>query len=632
MVCILVNLILFFTFIFGSSLERCPYKESHFVIRKYSSFSYKLTDNVYIQDLEYEDMPLGLQVSEFGEIFGKPQVSGNFDTTITSYSFSCQLKFKIVDRTHDFVPLSFSDVFQENWYIDGIGEWKNKNISFPIRKATTRYYKTSFEFYSEHSLISYLKMALISDGGMIIYINGRIVYRRGLGQLYSQDEESKKYYSSTSIKELRITPAILKVGVNTIGIEVHRHKLSTVRDPFEIRDLDFVSESSECTTTNTYEPTMLINSNRGFEYERSNATFESTTHVVNNLNLPTMRGMAWEDGFIVHDTPDGSYDFPHNNYEQQLETNPLTIEMGYPDDIARTFTQYTIVVNFNNQQQSAPWSWTFYGSYDNTTNDWDILQEVTDADFSTVDKTRKTFQLLDQYQSYEYFKMKFTSKKDIKSNVLFLFRLHVQYCKPKYCEANGEFPKSIAGFTSSIPFKPDNKGPRERKCLLDNNRVAHWEGDTFTSLNELLPSFDYPPLVFKKGYFKEITPLFDTRVIHAGFETNCTFPKGISFYPSSGKISGKSSDYIDGNLVQTMKCSVTMKQSEKAGYSKIFDFKFINIIFNADETCPEKNGYPETGKGEIATKPCPDGQIGNRTMLCNDQSEWEEEEEDCSKF
>lgn len=516
-------------------------------------------------------------------------IEGVYNISITSDIFNKTLILNLKETKKNFRLVSLSDIkysdqFKENWYITDNSEWPVKSGTYPDRNSVTRYYLTSFTFTGNLDLTSYIKVKFKCDAGVVVYLNGKIVYRRGLGKIFVNDEFSKTEYPTDEIKELWITHAALKIGENILGFEIHKHLNSLARDSFDILSVDFVSDEIDlCTVTNKYEPTMFIHSTRGYEYDRSNDTFTTKGHVANNLNkLSSINMQDWLDGYCVLNKYQNDYNMPQGNHGQPSPEEPLNITMRYPENIAKTFTQYYLVVNFNNQYDFAPWIWTFHGSYDNSTEtngDWDLLQTIPEAGFPTPNASKKTFQLFNQYQSYDYFRIMITRKRGQGGmDQTFLHRLHVQYCKPRYCEADGEFPKSKAGFIASIPCPFGHIGSKDRNCKLNDGEVPFWEVAVDNNCKQVPTFLNYEDLTFYKGYNEVFIPTYDEGITPLNFETNCTFPNGISLN-SNGQISGTSSADIDGgSFVLEMKCRITLVH-QLQNYSEVVDFTYKSKTF-----------------------------------------------------
>lgn len=475
-----------------------------------------------------------------------------------------------------------SDVYLKNWLKQAEIDWPKYPNNFPERKTVTTYYRFEFNFSHISDPFSYIRCKLLSEGAVVLFLNGFLLYRRGLEKDFFRTDFSKKIYSSEETKEIRLNINALLPGKNILGIEIHKYVTSTNVDPFKLIELTLISDESQCSVTNTYDPTMLIYSNRGYEYERSNDTFTSFDHVVNNLNKdPFNTAKAdndWLGGYNLLDINEWWYDYPTSNLGQPTEKYPLIITMGYPNNIAKPFTQYYFIVNLENQPQFAPWKWTFYGSYDNTTEDWDLLQNITEAGFTEEPKSNKTFQLLNQYQSYEYFKLNITGKRKPLdgTNQLFMYRFHVQYCKPRYCNENGGFPKSNAGFTSSIPCSGDMEGSQDRNCYLNEKGNPNWDStiENCRIPKQLVYSSE---LLFFKGIPNTIPPIYSSTISPLQFTTNCTFPEGIYLNPENGVISGTSNDDLWGKIfIKRMKCQIVIAVN-MGSISNTFEFTYKSM-------------------------------------------------------
>lgn len=516
-------------------------------------------------------------------IYGSSKVKGVFNITVNSATFNKIIQLKIVEkeklfRQLDSFIIKYSDVYVENWLTSRNSDWETKSDSYPERTSVTRYYKTSFAFNGEISTISYIKMMLKCDAGIVVYLNQNIVYRRGLGKTFGQQEYSKTSYPPNEIKELRITQAVLKIGKNVVGVEVHANLGSPITDQFEILSVDFISENDTCTITNPYEPTMLIHSNRGYEYtrERKSDKVQTTVHVINNINLPTIKNLDWNIGYHIMNNPqDTWYGYSHDDNKQPSASNPLTITMRYPNNVAKTYTQYYLVVNQyvppNDyyHYEFAPWIWTFYGSYDNTTEtdgDWDLLQNIAEAGFSTAAETKKTFQLFNQYISYDFFRIKITRKRNqsFGNDQFFFYRLHVQYCKPRYCEAEGDFPQSIAGYTASVRCPIGFIGTKQRDCKINDAGNSVWDGNVVESCQEIIVVVTYPEIKFLKGFYDSYSPtVVSPDVTITSYEHDCELPNGVFIDEANGSIYGTPDLELDTNFFEkNFFCTITVRFSE----------------------------------------------------------------------
>lgn len=488
-----------------------------------------------------------------------------------------------------------SDTYIWNWYNLPEIDWIDYPNEFPDRLTTTTYYRLEFNFNYIYDPFSYILCKLRSDGAIVIYLNGHLLYRRGLGSDFFRSDYSKKLYSSSEIKEIRLNANALLIGKNILGIEIHKHSTSQKSDPFKLIEFILKSDTNQCTVTNTYDPPMLIKNTRGYEYyrEQNIDNNPTTKHVVNNLNIPNpSKEDFWYDQYLMWTiTPDWyieelsglKNDFINATGELN-EKNPLDITMGYPNNIAETFTQYKIQTGPDYNQRD-PWSWKMYGSYDNTTGDWDLLQEVKNSEITTNRLTFQTYPLLNQYQSYEYYRFVFTKYRDILFPIgLHLARLHFLHCKPRYCREEGNFPKSRVGFTASIPCKSGFVGSIERKCILDNKENPYWgvEIENCRSQSTILRYSS--ELIFYKGYSNSINPVYDNEVKPIQFETNCTFPIGISLNPESGVISGNSSESLDENIfIERKMCNISLINKSNTIFD-VFEFTYKSKIKNKNSS------------------------------------------------
>lgn len=543
-------------------------------------------------------------IEKFGFCLEKGMYILNYDFEGSSIYFSTSIRFSgssggskgqefLLTYIAPIRDIFSSSIYYEFWNEAVTVPWPNYRGNFKERNTITTYYRIEFPFVHHFDRFSYIEMKFKSDGAVIIYLNNHLVYRRGLGQKYSQNDYSKILYSVDEIKEVRLNVNALKQGNNIMGIEIHKHAQSLPKDPFILINLEVFSDPNKCTIINTYDPPMLIKNTRGYEYSRelANNNSLSTNHVVNNLNKQTPINLSdpdsWMDEYLMWtETPEeyGRINGLKNDYFNATgvlgSQNPLDITMGFPSNIAETFTQYSIQTGVDRDDRD-PWSWTLYGSYDNTTGDWDLLHEVTNSEITSERGAIQTFQMFNQYQSYEYYRFIFTKTRN-STEALHFARIHLQHCKPRYCGSAEDFPESKAGFTASTPRECDHGyfALQHRDCKLTSNEVPTWSSSIIKDDCKKIPTkLIFDELIFYNKY--ESTCLFknDGEISPVVFITNFRFEYSIILDPVTGIFSGIY-DSMDGYREEISDQFEVKIAHEHFVISSMVDLKYKSISFS----------------------------------------------------
>ena len=180
-------------------------------------------------------------------------------------------------------------------------------------------------------------------------------------------------------------------------------------------------------------------------------------------------------------------------------------------------------------------------------------------------------------------------------------QISVEGTTVQVCNAEGEWPQTLAGQTANLACPAGQTGIRSRVCQPTTPPTWAAETNTCTAAGGTV-TLNYPQSTYSLsvGVVVTITPT-TTGTINSWTISPTVLPAGLTF--TNGIITG----------VPTNEKAATPYTITAIGANVATATITISVT---TETCPAEGEWPQTARGTVATLPCPAGQTGSRTRQC----------------
>lgn len=330
--------------------------------------------------------------------------------------------------------IEISDIYEENWYKNVNTGWSKYNVNnLPKRSSITRYYKIYGREYYDISNVQSIILTVTFDSGIIIYLNGNIIYKKYLPD--DVDFSVKGTVLDKTSKKIYIPNKWFNSELNIIAIETHNYENYDQIDPFSIIiDYD-INENEYC--------------NYGLLLPNEYSLTDLYSNVEHMEKFSSAGGL-----FSVFD----------RNEKTQLDyttaENNIELKFLFPKNYAKAIETYGFIPSYDTVDAD-PKSWIVYGISNNKEIE---LHEVND--YSITNREKQDFIVnLHNKMIYDGFKVIFN--KCGSSNVcneIRLTEINFYLCKSSICEEDEGFPETRAGDTSIITCGDSYTGYKSRKC------------------------------------------------------------------------------------------------------------------------------------------------------------------------
>ncbi|KAK8809865.1 hypothetical protein WA158_000808 [Blastocystis sp. Blastoise] len=175
----------------------------------------------------------------------------------------------ISQTTNDWIYLGYAD---SNWST-GVGSY------FPSKSTITRYYRYITALPSFININSF-SISLLTEFGVIIYINGQEIYRDNLPDenVISSTVSSSPSYSNPTYRQIHINKNKLpSSGQLCIAIEAHSHGDLSISDSFDVIGIIHSSEVNSCSSNILLDGTVSASMVTSDTYNNMNMAFDMDT-------------------------------------------------------------------------------------------------------------------------------------------------------------------------------------------------------------------------------------------------------------------------------------------------------------------------------------------------------------------
>lgn len=495
-------------------------------------------------------------------------------------------RYRSGDQTDYDIDLNHLIPIYHVWkYYEGAGElsedwrtvsfddskWKQSETGFfPLREKTTSYYRAKFDFKNSLTAVNSLLSLFKYDAGIIIYLNGKELYRNNL-PLNGVTSNTKATKMMAAIKYYRLgfNPKYLKSGVNILAVELHIHQLSSLVNPF------------------------------GAYFDAAEQEY-SATHLNSMFN-----------GLVsVEDKERGGY--PVSNLFDKVPTTQWIAEIGQKIGTSFTYTYYdnrieyinSYVITAGDSSGRDPKSWSLYGSNDNFKEEEVLLDDQYSQYFYQRQATYGYY--FNNERSFNAYKWVIETHGDIIGSVFsaiqvadFLFYSTTK----KFCPKDKSWRSAAANSTVVIPCPKGYRNELKRECKAD----ATWGPIPDVSSNCVLKapekiiteSFDIT--IPRNIQVNKITFICDA--LNVVYSLNDKLPHDLVFNPE-GFITGHAIDVL------TRKQYNLTASNDRGSISQIFYLQ-VEIVF-----CPDDYPWLETEAGMFFDIGCKEGQTGVYRRYC----------------
>lgn len=311
----------------------------------------------------------------------------------------------------------------KNWYLPGadlsswsdftsgtIGTWNQATI-YMVRRFT-------IDDVMQYPIVEF---GVYYKDGLIVYLNGNIVYTRNVGSTVHHNSYAVSSYDDYYDRVGSAPGHLLVNGENVLGVEMHR-----------LRDTEGAIQWRGYVK---YSPSSCISRiDSGYITESSHYNKDTET-----------AAQAWDRNLETNWIENGlpawtTYSY---NFDRMEWVNKLVIGSTPSDP-----TLDPVTVNV-------------YGSSDSV--NYVLLYSVTKKSMFSSRKETREFMMMDHMTSYGKYKIEITeaASGDLKTGISYLDLLA---CQLIYCPKDGDYPGAMAGETVTVDCPDGSIGERYRRC------------------------------------------------------------------------------------------------------------------------------------------------------------------------
>lgn len=505
-----------------------------------------------------------------------------------------------------------SSVSNDDWKTTTGGWSKAKPGSFPDRTTIATYYRTTFDA-SGIDLTSLLKfqLSITYEAGIVVFINGKEFYRRNfnvnVGTITSTTEPNR-VWATANTRALYGHSRLLNADINYIAVEIHR-------------------KSGNANAKETFRCELLYDTKgNGVNFLMPSVDITSQNNLWFSTNTPGDWN-SWQTGtecfrklFDQNVNTKWSVAIPS-------ATDGLRIRYSWFDGTASLIDDY-VIATANDCIGRDPKRWVVEGlrQFDNADWTWEKITEVNDT---TALPGTPTGVINDGNQAntrnkYIYFKVPnpkdyvyeavrlsiFEMKKPNDGecgNAVQLSEFNVRNQYSLTCPSQDGYIETVIGHTARAVCDNGYEGVKTRIC--NNDGVWGDEDKTGCTAGSEATRIDYIPQIVEGNIGVSIEPMIAVpNGIVISYSISPKLPDGLSINPTSGIISGISSEEIERKTFRVTGTTLTSKAT-------------ANVIITIKSLkCESKTEfgktYPEMPVGGIRIGKCNVGYSGYSTSVC----------------
>lgn len=446
---------------------------------------------------------------------------------------------------------------------------------FPPRLSITSYYAAEFYFDDDVSHIYSLNLGITYDAGIIVYLNGRELYRKFLPTSgVSHSTRANGVYTDVISRSIVAGQMLIQSGKNYIAIETHKHRNSKTVDPFRASATPVIYDTANC-------------------WGRTPVRNMKTKSTGNKVSHDGTNGIVSSIDYDIATTMIARY---------ETSEAPIEITYTYVDEKAEFFSRFDYYTGANSGN-FFPKGFKIYASNEPDSTEWDLLLDNQADVFGTGSYQVKNFELSNNYKPYNSYKFRFEGVKGL-TNGKFEIRaaeIRAVSCTFNFCPSVDDWPQTAARYTAKkLCNETGYSGYIVRDCLSS----AVWgQPDSSRCLRSATSiSYESSTLDFPIGSDKSYIANTNSGGVNR-FSISCSLPRGVQFDPDTGTISGTATSQ------QTSTCVITAITNDGS--------KTVTVTVSSNYmTCSEFDGYESVFVGEYSYKTCDRGYEGFKRRLC----------------
>lgn len=312
----------------------------------------------------------------------------------------------------------------QHWPLYNVGELPSKPGSLKVY-----FYQTLVDLKAPSDIL-YYKISLVFDGGVIMFVNGKEVYRQFL-PISVTDSTGPTRNDLIGHQTIRFLPYYFIDGLNLISFEIHSTRSST-SDQFEMT-IDVETSTNNCTNINfpsMYKHTPYPGNNQLPDLEDIPMAFDRNT----NTKYFVRKGPPARFTVFFAE-PYGFNKFVYSTGKDCCSRNPQTFDIL---GILKQPRSYMIMESFNDTNFLEKVTHTGSGSSCPNPDKVTVVSTVQTVPYEVNNKKAYygySFNLITVVKSNSY---------ECGNGIQFS-ELEMHSCKIKKCPASGAYPEAFAG-------------------------------------------------------------------------------------------------------------------------------------------------------------------------------------------